>query len=233
MKTMRFSEVLSLALILNLACNKQDSSTGPGPEGARLVPLAVGNQWTFTDSTFGTSSVSVDSSFLWITGTASIQYQGQTIDVYHWNWLDNRTMVPQHWKWLSRNEADGLYLFGGQSAKGIFQLGKSLSQKYPAAVGDSWQSISYLYRGSDSTFRVGDTLTVHCLSTNEQVVTPAGTFAAQVTTYQRTVTSGSTVTVYDVYLYHVPSVGYIGLTEKQAGKVTYRKLLRAYRIVGG
>lgn len=232
MKTREFSRLLPMMLILILACDKKDSTTtGPGTESSVLVPLVAGNQWTYTDSTFSSGSVSVDSSMLVITGSSSIQYQGQAVEVFHWNWLNNRTLVPQDWKWLCRNESDGLYMYGGKSIKGTYQLGRSLSQKYPASVGDTWQNISFLYSTSDSMFRVGDTLTIQCIATSEQVVTPAGVFTAQVATYHRSYTVGTTLMTSDIYLYYVPNVGYIGLTEKQGGQVTYRKLLRAYHVV--
>jgi hypothetical protein len=225
--------IFTLFLIgLLSSCGKKgdDQVVNPPIEQTAIVPLVVGNEWRYVDSTFNTDgSVRIDSSTLAITGKTSVQYQGQTIEVYYWNWIDNRTKLPQDWKWLCRNESDGFCLFGGASSKGTFVLTKSLDIKFPGSVGDSWQRISIVTSG-DSTFRLGDTTVVRCLAVSEDLSTPAGALKCYVTHYQRSRTIGSTTTVTDTYVYHVPNIGYVALLAKENGRTAFRKLLRTYHV---
>jgi hypothetical protein len=217
--------VLFFISILIISCDKKSNDQATGPQTispTTIVPLVIGNQWSYIDSTYNTNgTVNIDSSFLAITGKSTIQYQNQSLEVFHWNWLDKKTLVPQDWKWLSRNESDGLYMYGGASSKGVFQLGRSQNHKYPTTVGEFWQRISFI-TGVDSTFRIGDTSIVHCLATDEVFNTPAGSFRAYVTNYQ---SSGL-----DIYLYYVPNIGYVGLIDKQNGRMTFKKTMKTYRV---
>jgi hypothetical protein len=223
---------LFIITILVSSCEKKgnDTITGVINTSSTIVPLVVGNQWEYIDSTFSTTGPPhVDSSKLGITGKISISYQGQSVEVFYWNWYDNKTNHPQDYKWLGKSESDGYYVYGGASSKGVYVLTRALSQKYPLSVGDTWMRPNVTAR-ADSTFYIADTSLYRCVSVNQELKTAAGTFSACVYTYQRTRTVGSVVTVIDTYLYYVPSIGYVSLLEKQNGVITYRKLLRSYRV---
>ena len=112
--------ILLIAIVLLNSCDKKggDNVTGVTITSASIVPLVVGNQWVYTDSTFSaTAPVHVDSSKLGITGKISISFQSQSVEVFYWNWYDIRTNQAQDYKWLGRNESDGYYMFGGASTQ--------------------------------------------------------------------------------------------------------------------
>ncbi len=222
--------VVLFALLL-AACQKNtnplDSTSNAA---ATIMPLVVGNQWTYIDSSFSSTGTLLlrDSSKLAITGTTTIQYGGASTQVYHWNWLNVRTGVADDWRWLTRVESDGRYMFGGMSSKGTFVLVKTLSEKFPVSVGESWQRYNIVAR-TDSTFRVQDTLLVRCTALDEPFNTLVGTLKCVVYYYQqRPVTS--TAYPRDTWLYYAPNIGYVGLIGRENGVLVFKKTLISYQL---
>ncbi|HEY4612495.1 MAG TPA: hypothetical protein VII11_05895 [Bacteroidota bacterium] len=212
-----------------LSCEKNDNPVGDDKADV-IMPLTVGNQWSFIDSTFSTSGAFVrrDSSRLGITGTTSIQYGGATVQVFQWNWFNIQTGVADPWKWLTCNEPDGRYVYGGQSAKGTFVLSKSLSEKFPVTVGDTWLRYNIITTG-DSTFKVRDTLLMRCTALEEPFNTSAGTLKCIVYYYQQPPTIPGTV-IRDQWLYYVPNLGYVGLVGRQNGVVVFKKTISWFQL---
>lgn len=214
--------------VLMVGCEKEENPVDPGERKTDVVmPLAVGNYWSYTDSIFNTNGgfIARDSSRLVITGSASVQAQGAPAEVYFWNWMNLRTGVADDWKWLTRNEPDGRYMYGGVSSKGTTVLGKYLAEKFPVTAGTTWQRVNIVAR-QDSTFALGDTVQMRCNSVDEPFPTPAGSFKCIVYYYQQT--SGTAVR--ETWLYFAPNVGYVGLVGRLNGITTFRKSLSAYQI---
>lgn len=221
-------------LLFVLGCQKNETPVGNEEnQTAVLVPLAVGNQWSFIDSTFSAANgafVGRDSSRLGITGSTSIQHQGASVEVFYWNWANPRTGVAYDYKWLTRNEPDGRYLYGGQSSKGTYVLGKFLSERHPVTAGQTWQNIRIVYRSSDSTFAVGDTVQMSCRAVDEQFTTLVETFKCVVYSYQQTVTTTGGTTIRETCVYYAPNIGYVGLVGYTNGVRDFKKTLSSYKL---
>lgn len=203
-------------LLLESCLTSGDKSPSPV-----IIPLSVGNYWEYVDSTYSSTGafIKADTSRLAIRGDTTIQYQGQGVHVFYWHW----TTSPDA-DWLVRNDGDGLYFYGGRTSKGVFLLGKSLNEKFPASAGDSWQKPEYIYQTGDSAFSVPDTVTVQCVATDSMFATGAGVFKNYVYTYSRKTVLTPAVTE----LYYAPNKGFIGSIARTNGVVTFKKTLRSY-----
>ena len=215
-----------------------------------IVPLAVGNYWEYIDSTFYNDTLSVvDTSKLGITGEVNIEYQGNNYDVFYWNWFNTNTIPPQPEpnKWLIRNEADGLWEYGMLNDTDTLLL-QNLNLKFPANIGDSWPIMVYIVR--DTSISVGDTLTMKCLDTDEEYITPSGIFQCYVYQYQlgflkspeanyilpfeetEIVHNSQNVKpdTFSVLLYFAPNVGYVG-KEGNLGNFKTKSYLSSYYLI--
>lgn len=204
-----FNLYFMIISIFILGCNKNDNPVNPDENNIGVImPLTVGNQWTYIDSTFDENGflTSVDSSKLGITGKTNIIYNGQSLEVFYWNWIDPDNNQPDDGKWLCRNETEGLYFYGGRFLDSNFVLGKTLSRKYPVNIGDTWEEINYTYSTVDSSFRIADTSLITCISVNEKFNTIIGEFECYVYNYQRTFGNEND----DIYLYFAKDVGFVG-----------------------
>ncbi len=197
--------------------------------GNVICPLYMGKTWIYLDSSFSSSGTlsRVDSSMLGIVGKTSINYEGQNLELFQWNWINMATKKPAPYSWLERNQGDGLNIYGGFFRNQPVILGKFLAQKYPVNAGNSWSSGRVTFTTSpDSMFRVADTITTTCTSVNQNISTPAGIINCYVYNYQRTYTSAGKTMTDDVYLYYAVNKGYIGMLSKTDGVVRFKKLLK-------
>lgn len=217
--------VLIISALLLLSC---ENDNGPSSSGqfkiadydAGLVPLAVGNRWTYIDSSFSNGQVSTFNTVLGISGTSNIQYQSQPYTVYHWNWLNPVTLEPGKIAWLMANGPEGVYDFGGRTAQGDTVMAKNLYVKFPARLGETWKRVEILNAGS--YIILGDTLVVTVVSTNEVLDTPAGKIRCYVYSSQR----GSL----NVLEYYSVNMGYVALIQMFNGTITFKKVLSSYQI---
>lgn len=190
-----------------------------------IVPLSVGNYWIFDDVVK-----------LGISDSETVSYAGQNYIVYHWNWY-NSDGTPGDSYYLVRNDTDGFWLMGSTGWDPMLQ--PSLTLRYPAAVGETWD---YWDNG---------THTFQCVSTNQTITAPAGTFTCYV--YQELETSAapagfmpsgrlgpfvsgrrqSTTTGADAisyYLYFAPGVGYVGSGDTPDGTGPATSLLTEFYV---
>ena len=210
-----------------------------------ICPLVIGNFWVYVDSTVGAYSLQVDTSRLEITGKTTIMSKDQIVEVFLWNWFDNATKKPEDWKWLNRNEKDGLWTYGILSSTDTL-LAKTLDIMYPIELNESWKCV-LLYEN----FKVSDTLTVTCVATEDQFITPAGIFKCHVYHYEIP-SAYSFQRVFQKYgfpfetlmptlkshqlhrdeffLFLVPNVGYVGLFETINGVLVWKKTLVDYQV---
>lgn len=217
-----------------------DEKTDSNVSGV-IMPLKVGNYWTFVDSMFDDvgNFVSSDTSTLSITGKKSIEYQNVSYEVFFWTWT---TFGADH-SWLTWNGLEGLYLFGGTSAKQDYILTKTLSIKYPANVNDQWEKYNVTYSSMDSSFRIYDTTTITCSSHNALLASPLGDLACYTYEYSEDFSAtkqnysgfrGANVrfmkrdAITTVRLYYIPDIGYAGLTDETDGIIAYKKTIIAY-----
>ncbi|HED38294.1 MAG TPA: hypothetical protein ENI76_08645 [Ignavibacteria bacterium] len=208
------------------SCNKNENTVNPVDNNTSVIfPLKVGNQWNYIDSTFdeNNSLVKVSSSSLRITGSTNITYNGKSLEVFYWNWIDVANNKPGDIKWLIRNETDGLYFYGGRYLDSNFVFKKTLSEKYPVNVGDTWNNITYSFSTTNSSFEISDTSLFTCIYVNKKFKTPIGELDSYVYNYQKTIDNE----INDIYLYFSKDVGYIGFESKINGILRRKKTLNS------
>lgn len=208
--------------------NGSGSVTKYNPGADVICPLYVGISWTYIDSTFNSSGVftSRDSSRLGIVGKGTFNYQSQSIELFYWNWINIKTNKPQSFSWLMRNDNDGLNCYGGYFRNQPSTLKKSIGQKFPVNVGDTWDYPRWTFNVRDSVFYISDTSKFSCLATNQIYRTPAGDFSCYVYTYQRKYTLNNQQMTDDNYLYYTKNKGYIGMLGKTNGILRFKKVLK-------
>ncbi len=210
-----------------------------------ICPLAVGNYWTYIDSSIGFYNYQADTSKLEITGKTNINFGNQVIEVFFWNWINLKTKIPEDWKWLNRNEDNGLWTYGILSSTDTLLL-KNLDIKYPIELNESWKSV-LIY----DNYKVSDTLTITCIDTEEPFKTPLGIFYCYVYYYRmphplqrswhkyglpqkqfRSIIEkiDSRLIKDEFYLFLVPQVGYVGMVEIVNGVLVWKKVLLDYSV---
>jgi hypothetical protein len=199
-------------------CKKDDATTAPESPAHVIMPLAVGKEWHYADTSFGQSgSSTVTYNTLAIVGSSEVQYQGSPVQLYHYNW---QPPSPQVGKMLVCNDAAGLCSYGALTAIGTTILGKDLMVKYPAVVGDNWRRAGLrIYTNGSVT--ASDTITITCVATNETLVTPAGTFHCYVYSYQNL----DTTVQIESRNYYAVDIGSVGYTRVENGVLTFKRVL--------
>lgn len=228
--------ILFFLISIVTSCDEQTDSTVSGV----IMPLKVGNYWTFVDSSFDDAGlfIEADTSTLSITGKKTIEYGGTSYEVFLWTWV---TYGSDH-SWLAANSAGGLYIFGGTSAKGDFILTKSLSIKYPAEIGDEWAEYNVSYSSMDSSFFISDTTVTTCSSLDAAFASPIGNLSCYTYEYSEDfgvskvfsgfrgthagLMKGNAITT--VTLFYIPDIGYVGLTDETGGVITHKKTIIEY-----
>jgi len=108
-------------------------------------------------------------------------------------------------KWLYWNSDDGIYSMGGYSITDTLFV-KGLKLKYPVKSGEIWQGHNVFYNGVD--FFTRKSIFTKCISVNEVISTPIGTFECYVF-INRTIVAEDVSGFYDHYQYYAPDVGLI------------------------
>lgn len=233
---MKKSILLFLIVIITSCDDKTDSQVS-----GVIMPLKVGNYWTFVDSSFDDAGlfIEADTSTLSITGKKTIEYAGTLYEVYLWTWI---TYGADH-SWLAWNGDDGLYLFGGTTTNQDYILTKTLSVKYPAEISDQWEKYNVTYSSMDSSFRISDTTVITCSSLDAILASPLGNLSCY--TYEYSEDFGAAKNIFSgfrgtpvelmkgnaittVTLFYIPDIGYVGLTDETGGVINYKKTIIGY-----
>lgn len=221
-----FIYLISILSVLLLGCDSDNNpTTSEFLQNGVIVPLKVGNYWSYIDSSFTENGIleKVDSSTLSITGYSDVSYKGSNLQVFHWTWIFEGQ--SSNFSWLFRNETDGLYSYGTRSLDSNYIYDKSLLFKYPVKVNDSWQNIEH-YSSPGDTIYYSDTIAYTCISINEKFITPGGVFSCIVYNSKR----NNNYDFYDSYIYFAKNIGYLGLLTKKNGIVTFKKVLSSYNL---
>ena len=227
MSTMKKLQFLSIILFLLFffVCNS-DNPTNPSGNNL-IMPLSVGNHWTYIDSTFYDNIPKSDTSKTGIIGEMTIQHNNETHNVYFFNNYNKETGEPDISNWLIKNEKNGIWEYGIMTSKDTLIV-PNLAIKYPVSIGDTWKryvySIGY-YIEEDN--QVIDTLDVKCISANEELKTFSGIYNCYVYHYCTPTASSA-----DIYLYFSENIGQVGMIikGKENGKITFKRLLLSYQL---
>jgi len=195
-----------------------------------ILPLDVGNYWIHIDSSFSQVPPSIDTIRYNIKGDTIINYLGNDYKVYFWQVNESNA------RWLLRNESDGAYAYGRISQNDTL-LEKDLLIKFPIQVGESWQSNYAFY---------GDTITLECISTDYELIVPAGTFNCIVfrtsddvkrNKLNNSFIRNKTVNFFNkidtswIYHYWAPNIGFISSKIMIADSTLRKQVLFEYNIL--
>ena len=223
-----------LLLLLLISCSKDNKFIPDVQYTNRILPLAIGNYWVYTDSVFTIGqTATVDTTKFGITGYRHITYNNQRETVYYWNWYNMPEDIPQRRRNLVRNEEDGLMYYGQVIGSAVSTINRSLFIKYPVVVGNEWP-----FTGGYS---------IENISVSTLFETPVGVFDCYVYSvtppYSNRGHEGSNIQslVHETFerseyanlpqeLYYSPEVGYVGMIVRNEGTIVYKKTLIDYYV---
>jgi len=198
---------------------EKEFTTTTSPPSNNILPLAVGNYWTYLpDITPQTVTIS-------ITGTITIQ--GETC--YKW------FAQGDQFEWYYKNKSDGCWAYG---YSGPYQYPPDLEYKYPANPHDTWVT-------NWIAVPVPTTMTCESISTTFESYSgcykyhfflPLGKDNFYTKMFENELSeklSGlkSTESVgYDVYQYFVPGLGMVGWENYFQGTRLYKVVLTDYHL---
>ena len=168
-----------------------------------VLPLAVGNQWSYeTVITQEGKAPETWRFYHTITARQEIFYEGKSVEVYLLEKTSDSEGRVKLFEMLLRNEPDGLYRYGeGLFGGGLSKSGKMEKQllvKFPGEVGEAWKVDHGDYHHR-----------FIYLSTNTELITPAGRFQCFVFRSGDTETSS-----WYTDDYYAPNLGWIGSIAK-------------------
>lgn len=188
------------AVVLLAGCLPNDA-----PANKSIFPLAIGNSWTYVDSTYhGDDSVTVDSSHMTVTGTRRVDLAAGEQTVYLLNTRDRNTGLPSAFTQWVQDRADGQYTVGAEQEGSSFVF-ETLHLKYPAENGERYPTHFLDFRREgDSLVPVLDTLEIEVVDARHACAAPAGKFRC--VKYRGWRPGG----VLHATGYYAPGVGFVG-----------------------
>ncbi len=194
-----------------------------------LVPLTVGNTWTYQSTYYQIPTPRTDTFRAQVTAETRVCYEGKVYQAAVWSWLDPATERPTFPQWLRWNGPRGYYTLGGIFEADTFKT-RFLERKYPAEAGMEYDVPRFVYHKARQQFRFIDTLTHRVDSTRAEFTTPAGTFASYVFHHKRR-PAPDVGGFWHYKSYYAPSVGPVGLIVKEDdGDLVSRRILLEYQI---
>lgn len=178
-----------------LGCNNSSSTDDNTPQGGSIVPLKVGNRWTYMSANWGIGG----SQSRW-----TIEVIDDTlINAETWYKLWEYSLYPFPYdSTYNTNRADGYYLNAGEYGA----YSPELDVPYPAVVGTK--------RVNRDTIMFTDhvvTDSMYLNSTNAVITTPAGTFTCY--EFLRFAVDPQGYVIGPTYWYYAPNVGFIRTVE--------------------
>lgn len=217
-----------LFMLILFVCkqNKMPIDTNTNDE---LIPLEIGNYWVYEASSFFPNDTLVNFWKFGITGSTDILFQGEKIQVFYWVNIDYQTGIPAEIKYYYKNESDGLFIYGATCPTDTLVF-KSLYLKYPVKIAEQWnhQTITILSSPNplNECFAAGETLSIECIKTSHEFLTPVGRFNCYEFHYQIPQTSNK-----EKFLYFSPNIGFVGMIEKENNQIVHKWVLKEYQIL--
>lgn len=166
------SILLSLIMMISIpACSKQ-KTTEPdaGNHIHQIIPLAIGNTWNYETSEvlYACEEGELECQPYplnnelehYITDSLQVDYEGENFPIFV-----SEDEIYAFQKFAIRNTADGLIEYGDIGGDQTIDYDPKLIVKYPISVGETWFDQDGFYQKQ-----------YRCISQNEEMTTPAGTF---------------------------------------------------------
>jgi hypothetical protein len=212
---------IMLAVVGIWGCNDDGSPVTPATVD-KIQPLAVGNTWTFLDSTWTGSNVTVQHTTITNSATSTINYAGSSRDVYLWDVTTDGRLVERD---LVRNESDGFWYYGQIDVPNDDTLiARTPWAMYPITVNDGFDEDRYTYDPTSQTYAKTATWHWTCLSRTEMIPVGGGV------TKQGLVYWSKTNSTTEDRIYYIPNIGYAGWETRESGKVTFRSVMTGYTL---
>jgi len=215
--------LILIPLAFGLSCTEVSAPVMEEPK--EIMPLGVGNKWTYLSGTFSIPDTTVLEITRQILVTIdSVTYQGSAYKYYV------QGAAKPDFEWLYWNGDDGLYRLGGVSSQDSFYV-KRLAFKYPAEIGESWFYSNLAYSRVDEQFYTRDTLNIFLIAKEEEFETPAGKFYCYVYKYSRK-PADDVFEHWDYYDYFSPGIGLVAFTIRgqSDGRLIDQSVLYDYQI---
>lgn len=210
------------------SCNKDNPTSSP-PAKTVLVPLTVGNNWSYQVTGFVNGELIegfTDTVVVRIVDKLTVNTNGSSYEVGIEDLFRPRTNSATDFKWLDWNGNDGFYRVGGVSSTDTL-IQKFLNLKFPVNKGENWRVPLLVYNFGTNKFSLDDTLTYTCISIDSTFETLAGTFQSYVYNYSISKIEDDVVINDDIYEYYSPGIGLVGRETKdlEFGIIRFRQIL--------
>ncbi len=194
---------IAAALALTIAgCTLTDA---PASTRSHIIPLAVGNTWTYVDSIYHDDILDrIDSARTIITERKRVTVNGEPMNVYVSRGANPATGSEAATSHYLRNRPDGNHTVG-VAREGIEFFQPVLHVRYPAENGARYPAWFLDLRAEgDSLVPVIDTLVIEVAVADTACVTPAGMFRC--VEYR----GWREDTVLHARAWYAPGIGYLG-----------------------
>lgn len=213
---------LLLASLLLAACDASE----PDVPVMSLVPLAVGNSWTYSGWYLGPeNSFTVTVS---LPDTLSVLIDGQRRVAYQQTYRQGAVTFP--YRWLIANENDGHYYYGGVAATDTFAY-RALAFRYPGRAGETYPLTRLAFSSSRLEFyaQTPEAMTLLALDRPCKVL---GTIRSCYVYKFNFRPEDDVLETWDVYGYYAPGVGRVADTVKSHERdiVIQHVTLRSYTL---
>jgi len=196
-----------------------------------IFPLAIGNTWTYVDSTrYTPDSVVTGSHEVTIPGTRELVIEGKPVTAFRVNNHEVGGPLSSLSTYVI-NIGHSNYNLGAELDTAQV-TGKALHLEYPTAAGRRYPTVFFGFRAEGSAWiPTRDTITIEAVDPHHSCTTPAGTFPCVV--FRGYNPDGSLFAT----AYHAPGIGYLGYdiarTERVGDslrEVTYTRRLTSYTL---
>jgi len=201
------------------SCSDEDCDCdpcAPSPRPSVIMPLAVGNTWTYLDSVTISGSTHTYDAQISVAAETTLTIQSRDYAAFKVEEVDSLINKEKTTRFLM-NDFDGLWTLGIRCTGNLSTL-QFISAKYPAEVGDTWTS-AYVrcIMGSGGVLGPG---VAECTNTGSVYDVPAGAFTCY-SIHEHPEPAGA----YDIYWYFAPNVGMVAMDLYSAGTVIKRRLV--------
>lgn len=200
-QTMRFPLLIALTAAFCTSCFMDGD-----PEIKDIVPLQVGNTWTYVDTVFyGPDSLETDSSQVTVSEAKVVHFENEDHLVYLKHQKNPATGVSSALKEYDKVDQHSLYTYGAEQDT-VQVLDKSLHVQYPTQKGNRYQTHFLGFAPMDGTLKpVIDTVDITVLNTDTLWSGPAGTFSHCIHYMGKRVRGN-----WSAHAFYAPGIGYLG-----------------------
>ena len=215
--------LLILVSLTGASCSDEDCDCdpcAPSPRPSVIMPLAVGNSWTYLDSVTISGSTHTSYAHISVAAETTLTIQSRDYPAFKVEEVDSLINKEKTTRFLG-NDFDGLWNLGVRCTGNLSPL-QFMFAKYPATVGDTWTSVyARCVMGSGGVLGPG---VAESKDTDLVYVAPAGAFTCY-TIHEHYETAGE----YDIYWYFAPKVGMVAM-EFYSSSLTLKRRLVSYSL---